>query len=200
MTAPGCSEPVRDFSTGGGSTSNSTTSKQGTGGMGTTTSTGGTATGGNSTDGASTGGTGTGGVATGGTGTGGMATGGSGTGGTGWCNPFTSDPCDIPNGYACDFNGGGFSCFGPPNTEALCAPCASNGMYCMPGMTCHVTFQVCVAFCCNDGDCSAGSYCDFPTLGSTGIGVCLIGVPGTPDGADCGASLPPVSGGSCFLP
>ncbi len=205
-TAQGCSTTERNFGTGGSTTTTTTTTSQQTTSTTTTTSaTGGTGTGGAATGGAATGGMATGGMATGGAATGGMATGGTGTGGgtvTGSCNPFTSSPCDIVGGYACDWNGSGFQCFPPSNTEMLCAPCQSNGVYCQPGMTCHQGFLACVRFCCTDTDCGTGNVCDTSLLGSTGVGECVVvnidG--GTPSGPACNVPVVQPSGGSCFVP
>lgn len=197
LAVPACSSPQRNYG-GGGQGTTSTTTDTGSGGKSTTTSTSAGGSGGHATGGS--GGAGTGGMGTGGTGTGGMGTGGS-TGPTG-CNPFTSAECDLAGGFACDVAGGGaFACYGPPNSKQLCMPCASaaNNDFCLPRMTCHPMLQVCVAFCCDDGDCGGG-LCDKTVIGNATVGVCLA-----PDGDGglgpaCGVPLPVASGGSCYVP
>jgi hypothetical protein len=91
------------------------------------------------------------------------------------CNPVTNFPC--APGDACDYNGAGFSCFLPPNTEPLCAPCGEADGYCQPGMIC--LDEGCARYCCNDGDCGSG-YCD-KTLLEPGlpVGICLDAGGGT---------------------
>jgi hypothetical protein len=66
----------------------------------------------------------------------------SGTGGAGGdlgdpCNPVTGAPCQTAKGETCDFNGDGYICYMPPNTQTICETCNPLcGPYCGVGTTC----------------------------------------------------------------
>jgi hypothetical protein len=94
----------------------------------------------------------------------------------GGCNPVSSAGCD--GGAACDTSMSGFECYAapPPNTAALCAACSSgDGPECLPGSTC--IGNVCVKFCCDDGDCGSGSCDKSGTTSDPGVGLCLKAAP-----------------------
>lgn len=87
------------------------------------------------------------------------------------CNPVTNEGCPT-NGSACDAaSGGGFSCYPPENTNALCAACSDTAGWCAPGMTCNG--GKCLRYCCADGDCGTG-HCDKTSLGLGEVGVCVM--------------------------
>jgi len=76
------------------------------------------------------------------------------------CDPVSNTGCG-DGGLACDYgeheDALGFYCF-TDSTEPLGAPCAvDGGPWCAGGSTC--ADGVCVAFCCETGDCPSGS-CD----------------------------------------
>jgi hypothetical protein len=89
------------------------------------------------------------------------------------CNPITNEGCSP--GLACDLGGAGFQCFGGSNILDLCQTCDANpGVYCKPTMTCLASSGKCTRYCCEDGDCGAGT-CDKTTLfGVPQVGVCLL--------------------------
>jgi hypothetical protein len=94
-------------------------------------------------------------------------------GGTIACNPVTNAGCVA--GDACDTDGaGGFVCYPPPNTEALCDACGPNAAgYCQGGMACYSVTDTCARFCCNDGDCGTG-VCDLTYFGAgSPVGICV---------------------------
>lgn len=92
------------------------------------------------------------------------------------CNAITNAGCDGGAGETCDFDqGGGLSCFPPPNDQALCASCDNtNGPFCQPSEHCVPTANgsSCARMCCTDSDCTPG-HCDTQTLGFAPIGVCV---------------------------
>jgi hypothetical protein len=89
------------------------------------------------------------------------------------CNPITNAPCNTAGGEACDLNGSGVQCWGPPNTATLCQSCAQD--YCAPGFTCQQDDDgnpKCAKYCCTDQDCSAAAHCD-TTVFSAPFGICV---------------------------
>jgi len=114
------------------------------------------------------------------------------------CNPVTNDGCDAIALEVCDFDpqNSVFKCWPPPNTQMLCQECpTADFALCGPGLTCepfHVT-NTCSKYCCDDGDCSADSYChkdadDFPMHPAEApVGVCLQKYPVTGTGGAGGA-------------
>ena len=91
------------------------------------------------------------------------------------CNAVTNAPCMADE--ACDRAGAGaLACYSPPNDAVSCGACDNNtGPFCGGGFTCRN--KVCVKFCCEDGDCSAGALCDHSISTQIG-GVCLKHGPG----------------------
>ena len=110
------------------------------------------------------------------------------------CNPVTSVEC-TDAGAVCDGDGaGGYVCYGPPNTLALCDVCPSDqDEWCGAGMTCGVDAS-CTRYCCDDGDCGTGT-CDL-TSAVEGVGTCRNAAG---DGPACDAPAEAPSGGTCWL-
>ena len=69
---------------------------------------------------------------------------------------------------ACDFGQNGYECYDPPNDQMLCQVCGDVDGYCQGGSTC---VDICVKFCCDDGDCGTGT-CDTTLIGD-GVGICV---------------------------
>jgi hypothetical protein len=90
------------------------------------------------------------------------------------CDPFTNAGCAA--GEACDVGVDSdqalhLVCYPPPNTQALGAACnAQSGPFCQAGGVCTGSPGICVPFCCNDSDCSAGTSCApiDPSVGTLG--------------------------------
>jgi hypothetical protein len=137
------------------------------------------------------------------------------------CNPVTNAGC--VDGEACDVLTDslgsvlGFFCYPPPNTAAICSPCAAGtkgGPFCAPGGTCFSLHMksACARYCCADADCGPDAACDtqmgtlFGIL-ARDVGICVAssapdGGAGTGDGGPAYALAcnPPAtvpSNGSC---
>jgi hypothetical protein len=77
------------------------------------------------------------------------------------CDPLAPADCDDDTGVgsACDLNTGGvLQCFPPPNSAGLGDMCDSDGggPFCSHGLTCGES-NICVEYCCSQGDCTTGT-------------------------------------------
>ena len=118
------------------------------------------------------------------------------------CDPRNGDGCD--EGATCDFSSESqLTCFPPPNTAPLDAPCNnSGGPFCASGGWCapdNTTGEArCHRVCCDDSECGTpgtkciGIFTD-PNIGS--LGLCRI--PTEDDEDDDGADNCLPAGASC---
>ena len=94
----------------------------------------------------------------------------------------------------CDVGDGGYVCYGPPNTLALCDVCPSDqDEWCGAGMTCGLD-ALCTRYCCDDGDCGTGT-CDLANA-VEGVGTCRAA---DDSGPACDAPAEAPSAGSCWI-
>jgi hypothetical protein len=99
------------------------------------------------------------------------------------CNPVTNEPCNTGAGEACDTvvdqDSGdviGFTCYPAPNDGLLCETCdTAAGEYCAGTMTCagDETGQLCLRYCCDDGDCGSGTCQKGGFAVDPDVGLCL---------------------------
>ena len=118
------------------------------------------------------------------------------------CDPRNGDGCD--EGATCDFSSESqLTCFPPPNTAQLDAPCNnSGGPFCASGGWCapdNVTGEArCHRVCCDDSECGTpGTKCIgiFTDSNIGSLGLCRI--PTEDDDDDDGADNCLPAGASC---
>lgn len=98
------------------------------------------------------------------------------------CNPLTNEGCE-GEGASCDYDGGRFLCYAPPNEQALCEACGGDDGFCAPGSTCFQSVTVstagvtirrsCARACCDDADCGQGVCTSFVEADGSRVGACV---------------------------